>query len=588
MSRHKVDSKKKPSQTILKIWKYADPWKFRFYAGFLIGCTMNLYQAFAGSFLSSKITAVCIDGEMKGLYQFILQSILLMIFGAVVYPICFGNVYTTYARISGHIRQKLFTHMEKLPVSYIESKHSGDVISRVTTDFYDAIQLVAYPTVGQGNPFALIFTVVAICLITISSNWVLGLISIVISFFNVMLVNKLSKLLKNKEWDVKQSSSNASKEIVNALSGTMVSRMFGMEELLKKRYQKWTDQMYHFNIVLIGKKALLYLTSELQCFLSFTGTTIIGLWLSHKDLISIPTVIFIASLQFSLAEIVAQLGQRFAQMQRYIVGAERLLEFFEVEEEEVRQDKATPKYQSENAIEISHLKFQYEKDSNPIFEDFSISIKNGEKLAVVGGSGGGKSSLFKLLLAFAKENDGDITVFGNSVNEYNLTTLRKQFSYVPQDCYLFDTTIRENILWGSPDATEDELQKAVDDAYLREFVSSLPSGLNTRVGERGAQLSGGQRQRIAIARAFLKNAPIILLDEATSALDSQSEQEVQKALNNLVTSRTAIIIAHRLSTIKKMDRIVVLEKGTIVEEGNHETLMYLNGRYKELFNMQYV
>ncbi|WP_455714504.1 ABC transporter ATP-binding protein [Anaerosporobacter sp.] len=588
MSNHKVNSKKKSFQTIKKIWKYADPWKFRFYAGFLIGCTMNLYQAFAGSFLTSKITSVCMDGEMKGLYQFIIQSILLMAFGAIVYPICFGNVYTTYARVSGSIREKLFTHMEKLPVSYMESKHSGDVISRATTDFYDAIQLVAYPTVGQGNPFALIFTVVAICVITICSNWILGLISIVISFFNVIIISKLTKMLKKKEWDVKQSSANASKEIVNALSGTMVSRIFGMEKLLSKKYQKWTDQMYNSNIALIGKKALIYLTSELQCFLSFTGTTIIGLWLSHKNLIDIPTVIFISSLQFSLSDIISQLGQKFAQMQKYIVSAERLLEFLEVEEEEVRQDNASPMYKSENAIEISHLDFRYEKDSDPIFEDFSISVKNGEKLAVVGGSGGGKSSLFKLLLAFAKENDGDIKVFGNSVQEYSLATLRKQYSYVPQDCYLFDTSIRENILWGRPDATEEELQKAVDDAYLREFVSSLPDGLDTKVGERGAQLSGGQRQRIAIARAFLKNSPIILLDEATSALDSQSEQEVQKALNNLVTSRTAIIIAHRLSTIKKMDRIVVLEKGTIIEEGNHEMLMSLNGRYKELFNMQYV
>lgn len=574
-------------KTIKKMWKFADPWKFRFYAGFLVGCTMNLFQAFAGSFMSSKITSVCMEGSMDGLYQFIIQSILLMVFGAVVYPIAYGTVYTTYARISGNVRQQIFKHMERLPVSYMEANHSGDTISRVTNDFGDAIQLVAYPVVGQGNPFALLFTIVAICIITVCSNWMLGLISVVVSLFNVWLVDNLMKKLKKKEWEVKQASSEASQQIVNSLSGTMVSRIFGMNRYMEEKYKKETDNIYKLNVKLIAKKALVYLTSELQGFLSFTGVTVLGLWLSTKDIISIPTVIFIASMQFSLSTIVGELGQKFGQLQRYVVGAERLFEFLEEEEEEEKQSEYTPDYQSGLAISINQLNFKYEEGSKTVFDQFDLNVKNGERLAIVGGSGGGKSTLFKLLLGFVKKEKGNIEIFGHGIDTYSLSDLRKQFSYVPQDCYLFDASIRENILWGRPDASEDEVWQAVKDAYLDEFVESLPEGLDTRVGERGSKLSGGQRQRIAIARAFLKNAPIILLDEATSALDSQSEKEVQKALNGLITKRTAIVIAHRLSTIQNMDRIVVIEGGKVVEEGNHESLMKKQGRYEELYKMQY-
>lgn len=189
----------------------------------------------------------------------------------------------------------------------------------------------------------------------------------------------------------------------------------------------------------------------------------------------------------------------------------------------------------------------------------------------------------KQLLEFTEPDSGQILLFGNDMQAYSQSQVRDLFSYVPQDCYLFDGTIRENILFGNPEATEEELKQAVDSAYLTDFIESIPEGLDKRVGERGGLLSGGQRQRVAIARAFLKNAPILLLDEATSALDSQSEEIVQKAVERLMENRTSIVIAHRLSTIQDMDRILVLEQGQIAEEGTHEELLQKKGRYYELY-----
>lgn len=212
-----------------------------------------------------------------------------------------------------------------------------------------------------------------------------------------------------------------------------------------------------------------------------------------------------------------------------------------------------------------------------------MEISNGAKIGIAGGSGGGKTTLIKLLLGLLEPLQGQIRLFGRDVQMYSQAQVRSLFSYVPQDCYLFDGTIRENILVGNPDATEEELEKAVENAYLTDFIKSIPEGLDKRVGERGTLLSGGQRQRVAIARAFLKDAAILLLDEATSALDSRSEESVQKSIEKLMEGRTSIVIAHRLSTIQNMDRILVLEEGCVEEDGTHEELLVKKGRYYHLY-----
>lgn len=581
------NSLKESMKVIFRMWKFADPWKVRFYFGFLFGCTMPLFFSFYSSYTVKKFTELCTTGDMKKMISVLINIGIIALFGVIIYPICFGIVYTTYSRIGGSIQKKIFIHAQNLPVSYIESRYSGDIVSRVTGDYNDAIQLVAYPTVGQNNPFAKTFTIIATAVIVFLSNCYLGLLSIALGMLSIYITTKFSKTIKAAEIRTKEICGKASQSIINTLSGTMTSRIFNLDDYLKNTYEKNTEDIYENNMKLIKKKSLMGAVNQFEGFLSFTGIMAAGLVMSAYNLIDIPTVIFIASMQMNMAEDFRQLGQEFAGLQKYIAGAERLFEFFDAEEEDDRKTTVRPDYNKKEAVSIKNLCFKYKDSDREIFNNFNLEIENGKSLAIVGGSGGGKSTLFKLLLGFSEYDSGEINMFGNDSKLYSLKDLRGMFSYVPQDSYLFDATIEENIAWGNPEASFDEIEKAAKAAYLGDYINSLPDGYKTRVGERGAQISGGQRQRIAIARAFLKNSPIILLDEATSALDSESEREVQKAIEDLMKNRTSVIIAHRLSTIQNADRIIVIENGKKIEDGTHNDLIDKKGRYFELYNMQY-
>ena len=570
---------------LFRMWNYCRQYKFRFYAGFIIGSLSPLFFAYMDSYIMKSFSEVCVDGSYSTLISTIIRIVVIELIGFTVFPIAFGTIYTTYSKISGVIKKDMFEKAQNLPVSYIEGTYSGDLVNRLTSDFDSAIQLVAYPGVGQYNPFALMFMMVAIGVIVVIANPLLGVLSLVFSFLGLVMINLCVKPLQKKEHQVKEATGKAAQGIINSLSGAMVSRMYGLDRLLQKQYEEKTEEIYRYNVSLIRRKSILFLFTDLQGFLSFAGVTAIGLFLSFKGLVDIPTVIFIASMQMQLSAQIGELSQKYAGLQKYIVGADRLFSFLDAVPEQEREDLAKADYSVENAIEINHLNFEYEEGKS-LFTDFALQIKQGEKLAVVGGSGGGKTTLYKLLLEFATKKSGNIRIFGHESDQYSIPTMRSFFSYVPQDCYLFDTTIYENVRMGRPEATDEEIRKALDDAFLTEFIESLPDGIHTEVGERGSKLSGGQKQRIAIARAFLKNAPIILLDEATSALDSKSEQEVQVALDHLLEGRTGIIIAHRLSTIKNCDRIIVLEQGKLAEEGTHKTLLAQNGRYRQLFEFQ--
>ena len=571
--------------TLFKMWNFIKKQRLRFYMGFLLGSTSIFFFQYFDSFLIQEFMEVCVGGDQKMLLHSLLVVCGMVLFGIIVYPICFGLVYTTYSIISGEVKKRIFQKAFRTKLSYIESEYSGELVTRITADFNDAIQLVAYPVVGQGNPFALAFAIGMIAIVILIKSPLLGAISLVLTAANLLIVRYMIEPLREKEKKTKEVTGRASQRIVDSLSGTIVSRMFGLKPMLIEQYEKNTEEIYQNNLSLIKKKSFLNLLVDTQSFLSFICVCVIGLFLCTKGMIGIPSVIFISTLQMSLGTYVREFSDKVSAMQKYLVGAKRLFEFLEAPEEVERKVQAQPNLQAENAIEFQNLHFQYPESDRALFDGFSLTIQNGEKIGIAGGSGGGKSTLMKLLLEFIEADSGEILIFGNDMKQYSQSQVRDFFSYVPQDCYLFDGTIRENIVLGRTDVTPEQVRSAIDNAYLSDFIDSLADGLETRVGERGCLLSGGQRQRVAIARAFLKNSPILLLDEATSALDSQSEEIVQKAIERLMVNRTSIVIAHRLSTIQSMDRILVVEQGQIQEEGTHEELLKNKGRYYQLYCM---
>lgn len=576
---------KESMSTIVKMWNFVGKYRFRFYLGFLVGCTSVFYFKFLDSYLVKEFTEACVSGSTEALVNSLITVCAAVLIGIIVYPLTFGLVYTNYSEISGEIKRRIFAKAMKTKLSHIEAEYSGDLVTRVTADFNDAIQMVAYPVVGQGNPFSLALAIALIAVVIVVKNPILGSISLLLTFVNVVIVRFMIVPLNEKEKTAKEISARSSQNIVDSLSGTIVSRMFGLDKMLVNTYEDNTEKIYKNNLSLIKKKSILTLLVDMQSFVSFTVICSVGLFFCTKGISDIPTTLFISLLQMSLGAYFQNFADGISRMQKFIVGAKRLFEFFDAPEEATRPSEAMPDMNNKYAVEFKDLEFKYPNTDVSIFDKFSLSIKNGEKVGIVGGSGGGKSTLMKLMLEYNEVEDGELFLFGSDLHSYSQAQARDLFAYVPQDCYLFDGTIKENIVLGSENISDEEIARAVENAYLADFIAELPNGLDTRVGERGCLLSGGQRQRVAIARAFLKNSPILLLDEATSALDSQSEEIVQMAIDRLMKGRTGIVIAHRLSTIQNMDRILVMEHGKIVEEGTHEMLLSRNERYHQLYTM---
>jgi subfamily B ATP-binding cassette protein MsbA len=273
-------------------------------------------------------------------------------------------------------------------------------------------------------------------------------------------------------------------------------------------------------------------------------------------------------------------------IQSGMAAASRIFSLLDVQPDIEEKDNAVELPPFEREIEFGHVSFAYEPDE-PVLRDVNLTIRRGEVLAIVGPSGGGKTTLANLLPRFHDVDAGAVTIDGHDIRDVTLHSLRRQIALVTQQTILFNQTLRANIAYGSQDATDADIRAAADAAFALDFIEQLPDGFDTVIGESGARLSGGQRQRISIARAILKDAPILVLDEATSALDTESERKVQKALENLMKNRTTLVIAHRLSTIKNADRIIVMQEGQLVEEGTHEQLLRRNGVYEGLHNMQY-
>lgn len=510
-------------------------------------------------------------------------------------PILYMWRYTIY-EVTAYIREAVFKHLNRLPLGYHELHHSGDALSIMTNDVtaaeksYEEDLRMLVEASAQG------LTAVVFMLLI---NWQLSLVILASGLVPLVVNTLFARPLRKIGQEVQANLGVLSERMTDLLAGYQVVRTFNLAEWILDRFGQANDQVLNSSMKRVRTESALAAANDLgglSFFLALSAGTymVMNGWATFGELIAL------VQLSNQIYYFVFTIGGTISRVQAALAAVDRMLTLLDQPVEPdtypaLPEQKTSARpvnvsalslAETAPAIEFDQVLFGY-GDGDNILNDLSFTVRRGEMAAFAGPSGGGKSTIFKLLLGCYPVRQGKILLSGSPVWDFRLSRLRELFAYVPQDAFLITGTIEENIRCGKPGASQEDVVAAARAAFAHDFISEFPEGYQTLVGERGARLSGGQRQRIAIARALLRDAPILLLDEATSALDSESEQVVQQALQVLMRGRTTLVIAHRFSTILNADRIFVIEDGAVVEQGRHEELMALGGVYHNLFDLQF-
>ena len=480
------------------------------------------------------------------------------------------------------MRNELYEKIISLPISFYSEKRKGDTMSRISTDvleiqhsFLSILELIVR------EPLMILFTIISMFLISAKLT-LFVFIFIPISGF---LISLIGKSLKRKSNKVQKEQGLFLSIVDETLGGLKVIKGFNGEKIFGKKFKESTSRFYRYSNSLLNRQNLAGPTSE------FLGITVIAvlLWYGGRMVLndnSLDPGLFLVymGLAYNILTPAKAISKASYKVKKGNAAAERVLEILKTESDLKDKPNAVEKESFDTSIALENVSFKYENDL--VLKNFTINVPKGKTLALVGQSGSGKSTIANLVTRFYDVTEGQIKIDGNDIRDLTKHSLRSLMGLVTQDSILFNDTVKNNILLGKEDATDDEILEALKIANAWEFVKDLPSGVDTNVGDSGNKLSGGQKQRLSIARAVLKNPPIMILDEATSALDTESERLVQVALENMMKNRTSIVIAHRLSTIQKADTIVVMQKGKIVEQGKHQDLLEQKGVYSNLVAMQ--
>lgn len=568
----------------MRMWPYVKPFWFVALLSLLIGIPIGALDATIALFLKPYTDLVIVSNNAQAPWYL---PFLIVGFTIVQGLLIFASSYlSTYAggRLNKSVQYHMYEKLLSLDPEYYDKQNSGVILMRFASDSGTACNGLLN---NLKNLVTRVCSTLALLGVLIYTSWQLSIIAIFVLGVTVAPLTMVRRLLKKI---VKQQVEIGQKVNTNyneTYAGNRTILAYNLQDTQLKGFREHLENIFHLSVKMTKRTAWISPFMHFAVSVGVSLTIAYGSWLIVQgDITSGDFVAFLAALLMMYTPIKA-LGGTITNIQAGFLAIERLHEILDMQPQIVDRENARVLEGLNSEITFNNVCFSY-AENKPVLKNISFALNKNESLALVGNSGGGKSTIVSLLPRFYDVQSGSIAIDGTDIRDFKLASLREQISVVFQDNFLFYGTLRENIMRGKQDATEEELMQAVKSAYLDDFVAGLEHGLDTEIGERGTLLSGGQKQRVAIARAFLRNAPILILDEATSALDNKSEAIVQQAIENLMQNKTVIIIAHRLSTIKNADKIAFIQEGELAEFGTHEELMQIpNGLYRQLYDLQF-
>ena len=571
---------------IKKFISYYQPYKVLFFADMFCALLISLIDLsfpqllkFLNNNLFQQDSSIIINS--LSLIAFALVGMYLLRFCCQYFITSWGHIMG--ARMESDMRQDLFNHFQRLPFSYYDKNNTGEMMSKIVSDLFDISELAHH---GPENIFISLLKIIGsfilLSMINIKLTLILFIITLIMIAFSYLQNRKMHKVFM----DNRKKIATVNARVQDSLSGIRIVKSFANEEIEEA---KFSDSNLEF---LSSKESSYNMMGIYQAGNSFfqgllyTAVIIAGGYLIASNSMQIADLAIYALYIGILISPIEVLINSTEQFQKGYASFKRFVDILDETPEILNSPNAIDLTTVNGKIAFENVSFYYDK-TNEVLNNVNLQIPAGKTIALVGPSGGGKTTLCSLIPRFYDVNSGQITIDDIDIKAVTLKSLRNAIGIVQQDVYMFAGTVLENISYGNPTATFEEIVAAAKKANIHDFIMSLAEGYNSHVGEHGVKLSGGQKQRLAIARVFLKNPPILILDEATSALDNESEQHIQKSLEELATNRTTIVIAHRLSTIKNADEIIVINDNGIQEQGTHEKLLTQNGLYAKYYNMHF-
>lgn len=567
-----------------RLLKYMSRYKL-IYIGLIITMFVGISLDLSVAWFLSLITNAAVKSEVESWSTLVLLAIGLLVCMSL------NSYFDTYLKqkaslkVRNDVRLDTLNHSLRLPQSYYDQNHSGELLSRFTNDNQAVGEASGNIIMGLiKNPLLAISAFIYL----LNIHWPLALIAMSIGPLMILAGKLFGEVMRKQSLKLQAALSKTTSFLQDVLSASILIKLFGLEKKLCTQYQQHSFEISEIergqgkiqgtaNAVSIGIANITFMVAIL----------VAGFFVAKGELEVGAMLAFIQLMNY-LVNPFSELPALWSSMRQALAGADRIFQIMDAPKEYDSIPDESRTETSFNELVVSSVSFSYDStESGLALTDVNFRVRAGQSVAIVGSSGGGKSTLLKLLLGLYSPTEGTIEIDGRNKELMELREYRHYFSLVPQDTVLFSGTIRDNILDGNQMANEEHVIEAAQKANAYDFIMKLPQGLDTEIGEKGNRLSGGQKQRIAIARAILRDAPILLLDEATAALDHESEKIVQDALTKLMIGRTTLVIAHRLTTIQNSDMILVMEHGRLVEQGNHEELLQLGGRYKTLYNAQF-